>query len=204
MGPWTGYPAPHEQTPANEPLSLKDTKVEELYMYHVCPDVKARVGTVDISWSWSDIRVSVDEIRERLAKNQADSLTSVCDILETLDASERSILNKVISWLEPKDREGRITLLSLKRTAQDLQQGRMVFKSVPSFSLIIQYEGPGRTRKQEEQRFGQGRIVSHARPTYVKVHREHLCPETLDAYELPWEWDSVSIINRRAVRGKTD
>ncbi|KAL8733474.1 MAG: hypothetical protein Q9166_002100 [cf. Caloplaca sp. 2 TL-2023] len=27
------------------------------------------------------------------------------------------------------------------------------------------------------------------RPTYIKVHRKHLAPETLDAYELPWEWE---------------
>ncbi|KAL8776140.1 MAG: hypothetical protein Q9213_008380 [Squamulea squamosa] len=27
------------------------------------------------------------------------------------------------------------------------------------------------------------------RPTYIKVHRKHLSPDTLDAYDLPWEWD---------------
>ncbi|EYE95800.1 uncharacterized protein EURHEDRAFT_411523 [Aspergillus ruber CBS 135680] len=25
--------------------------------------------------------------------------------------------------------------------------------------------------------------------TWVTIHREHLLPETLDAYQLPWEWD---------------
>lgn len=30
-----------------------------------------------------------------------------------------------------------------------------------------------------------------SRPTYIKVHRKHLSPETLDAYKLPWEWDDV-------------
>lgn len=34
------------------------------------------------------------------------------------------------------------------------------------------------------------------RPTYIKVHRKHLSPETLDVYSLPWEWDDVS---RRSV-----
>ncbi|KAL8791930.1 MAG: hypothetical protein Q9195_005506 [Heterodermia aff. obscurata] len=27
------------------------------------------------------------------------------------------------------------------------------------------------------------------RPTYIRVHRKYMCPETLDTYELPWEWD---------------
>ena len=28
-----------------------------------------------------------------------------------------------------------------------------------------------------------------ARPTYIKVHKKHLDPETLNVYHLPWEWD---------------
>lgn len=29
------------------------------------------------------------------------------------------------------------------------------------------------------------------RPTYIKVNRKYLHPDTLDHYGLPWEWDSV-------------
>ena len=29
-------------------------------------------------------------------------------------------------------------------------------------------------------------------PTFIKVHRKHIDPETLDIYELPWVWDNVS------------
>lgn len=36
------------------------------------------------------------------------------------------------------------------------------------------------------------KIVDLNRPTYIKVHRKHLSPDTLDAYDLPWEWDDVS------------
>ncbi|KAI4277132.1 MAG: hypothetical protein LQ337_002005 [Flavoplaca oasis] len=32
-------------------------------------------------------------------------------------------------------------------------------------------------------------VVNLSRPTYLKVHRNHLSPDTLDAYDLPWEWD---------------
>lgn len=28
--------------------------------------------------------------------------------------------------------------------------------------------------------------------TWVKIHRGQILPETLDAYQLPWEWDKVS------------
>ena len=35
-------------------------------------------------------------------------------------------------------------------------------------------------------------VVALNRPTYIKVHRKYLDPETLDVYEMPWEWDDVS------------
>lgn len=28
--------------------------------------------------------------------------------------------------------------------------------------------------------------------TWVRIHREHILPETLDAYQIPWEWDEVN------------
>lgn len=31
------------------------------------------------------------------------------------------------------------------------------------------------------------------KPTYVKVHKDHLAIETLTYYDLPWEWDIVSL-----------
>lgn len=31
-----------------------------------------------------------------------------------------------------------------------------------------------------------------SRPTYIKVHKEHVDPKTLDVYDLPWEWDPAS------------
>ena len=34
--------------------------------------------------------------------------------------------------------------------------------------------------------------IDLSRPTWIKVHRQWLLPETLDAYLLPWEWDDVS------------
>ncbi|MCJ1468738.1 hypothetical protein MMC07_007368 [Pseudocyphellaria aurata] len=33
------------------------------------------------------------------------------------------------------------------------------------------------------------KIMDLSRPTYIKVHRKHLSPDTLDAYELPWDID---------------
>lgn len=34
--------------------------------------------------------------------------------------------------------------------------------------------------------------VDLGKTTWIKVHRKHLSVETLDTYQLPWEWDMVS------------
>lgn len=54
-----------------------------------------------------------------------------------------------------------------------------------SIERILEKEGKG---KKE----GQKKIMDLTRPTYIKVHRKHLSPDTLDVYSLPWEWDEVS------------
>ena len=34
--------------------------------------------------------------------------------------------------------------------------------------------------------------IAIARPTFLKVDKKHLDPETLNAYGIYWEWDEVS------------
>lgn len=45
--------------------------------------------------------------------------------------------------------------------------------------------------KGKEGHKEQKKVLDLARPTYIKVHRKHLSPDTLDKYELPWELDEV-------------
>ena len=35
------------------------------------------------------------------------------------------------------------------------------------------------------------KVLALSRPTFIKVHRKYLDPETLDVYQMPWEWDDV-------------
>ena len=41
------------------------------------------------------------------------------------------------------------------------------------------------------------KLMDLTRPTYIKVHRKHMSPDTLDLYELPWEWDKVNATEPR-------
>ena len=40
----------------------------------------------------------------------------------------------------------------------------------------------------------ENQIMDLRRPTFVKVHRKHISPETLDAFDLPWQWDTVILL----------
>ncbi|KAL8771175.1 MAG: hypothetical protein Q9209_003346 [Squamulea sp. 1 TL-2023] len=48
---------------------------------------------------------------------------------------------------------------------------------------LIAHEG-AMVQKKEQMN-----VVNLNRTTYIKVHRKYLSPDTLDAYDLPWEWD---------------
>lgn len=58
--------------------------------------------------------------------------------------------------------------------------------SEKSIEQILEKEGKGSGAEKK--------IMDLTRPTYIKVHRKHLSPDTLDLYGLPWEWDDVSYI----------
>jgi hypothetical protein len=49
--------------------------------------------------------------------------------------------------------------------------------------------GEARSKQEPTTR---DREIDLSRPTYIKVNRKYLLPDTLDHYKLPWEWDKVS------------
>ena len=56
-----------------------------------------------------------------------------------------------------------------------------------SIEKILKKEGKEKGHGHSKQK----QIMDLSRPTYVKVHRKHLSPETLDEYGLPWEYFAV-------------
>lgn len=57
--------------------------------------------------------------------------------------------------------------------------------SAPVQVSILENEGKSKGHDQKK-------TIDLTQPTYIKVHRKHLSPDTLDVYDLPWEWDDVS------------
>lgn len=47
--------------------------------------------------------------------------------------------------------------------------------------------------KGKKGKDGGKEIMDLSRPTYIKVNKKHLSPETLNEYKLPWAWDEVGL-----------
>ena len=58
--------------------------------------------------------------------------------------------------------------------------------------MMTEVQGRAKQNSKPEQVGQQTHDASPPRPSFLKVHRKHLDPETLNTYELPWKWDEVS------------
>ena len=162
---------------ATNPRGQDETKVKQLCLFIIDPLITVKRAQVNIEWQESRIRISESEIRELVTKNKADGLNSVFAAWEALHLSERPLIADYVHGFGDH-----VTLVSLKRTEQDLQEGNITFKGVPSFQLIVE-------QADLEAWKTVPRLVE---PCHLKVHCHHIGPETLDAYHLPWTWDEVS------------
>lgn len=91
---------------------------------------------------------------------------------------DRELARKAVKAKEDKEKEDKAFQERVKTTF--LQAGY----SEDSIEQMLQNDGKGKEVQKK--------IVDLRRPTYIKVNRKHLSPDTLDAYSLPWEWDDVS------------
>ena len=60
-------------------------------------------------------------------------------------------------------------------------------------SVVGILEAAEKAEKGKKTKSGGNEIMNLTRPTYIKVKTKHLSPETLDKYNLPWQWDEVSL-----------
>ena len=160
---------------ATGPVSQDKAEEVNLLLFTITPSITVQLSWFGIHWNWQDIRCPESEIRELVTLNKANGLKSVFASLEALHVWERALLADFDYRLGAHG-----TSVSFKRTEHDLREGNISLNGVPSFQLIT------------EQPACDARNVKLSRPTYLRVARQHLSPETLNEYHLPWEWDDVS------------
>ena len=193
----------------SENLSLTkiDDQKSSLRLFHLKPIVEDRVDGFAVRWpsEWFVELVEQEEIARELNRYQRRDQTSIIKQLGKLTCEESCMIR---NWCERV--VGKAKLVYVKRTVGKIVYNGVTLSNVPSFEIFVRLQnesevGPqsrGRSRERtrpEEMRDSETRIPRRpsredpatSRPTYIKVHRDHIDPQTLDMYNLPWEWYNV-------------
>ena len=161
------------QENATEPRSQDTAKAVKLRLFTLDPSITTQYALVRIQWYWADSRVPEDEIREMIAKNKADGLKSVFAVLQALHVFEKSHVAGFI-----REIGDHATLVSLKRTEQDVLEGNITFKAVPSFQLIT--EQPASKVKSWNSVSERDQSPEHGTAEYILEKRECIGAESED------------------------
>lgn len=172
-------------------------KVLEYFV--IKPSIKddtSQPGAISLTFWNNKIPMQQVDIRKQLFSSKEEDLQHVLDAYLELFDHEREVISYLI-----EDTKSHVSLMLLKRTYADMTYRGILFKGVPELQFILERvmdedkewirEARARTAitNMNEQMHG----VASSKPTYLKVNRKHVSPETLDAYDLPWEWDDVSL-----------
>ncbi|OJJ57477.1 hypothetical protein ASPSYDRAFT_1056088 [Aspergillus sydowii CBS 593.65] len=129
-----------------------------------------------------------EEVRRKLKHERLVELQRKID-----EEEERERVKKEI-----RDEEARRALEEQKKRAEE---ARMKAAAVEEWKLAEerrriaereaaeQRDREFRERLRVEFGYTEEEIEDANKPTWIKVHRKHLLPDTLIAYQLPWSWD---------------
>lgn len=142
------------------------------------------------------------EEEARRAREQDEYRRMIFEKEEAKVRTEEEYLKRALAGQEERAR---------KKKEQDQQveeQMRQKFRALGkcsishpiSMAVMLTFSGYSNARIEElmkgkrETRPGDREwAIDMTRPTYIKVNRKYLSPDTLDHYQLPWEWDKVSL-----------
>lgn len=196
---------------------LEDHKVLDLFLAK--PMLRDIHDGILLTWSILSTQMQKADIEKQLSKDQEQGLPSIVEVYEDLSLYEHEAIGTRTANAGPGT-----SLISLKRTHADITHRGILFKGIPSLQFVLMtdlngqknddrklrprlndiYSAQGysderiqKMSKDDERERGKGQPmqpVDWVRPTYIRVHRKWIEPETLDAYDLPWEWEDVSLV----------
>lgn len=152
-----------------------------------------------------DHEVETDYVEEDL--DQQGKQTAQPELEEKLTKQEEEVIDEARNAKKLKDEEAlkkrAIETYKIEMLREELknktkkEEADKVFKE----KVRLEFDAAGYdeesiekllTMEEKNKDYGQKKTIDLTRPAYIKLHRKHLSPDTLDTYELPWEWDDVS------------
>lgn len=157
----------------------------KLSLFNVQPVVRDDHNRITLTWLANEIPMSQTAVQEYLEKRKADAFPTLLDAYQAMSPYEQETIR---IWL---DHFNNSALISVKRSYTDLTHRAINFNHVPILQFVLAHDldGDSLIRLPKPGAADPMRDAEWSRPTYIKVHRKHLDPETLNIYELPWEVD---------------
>ena len=172
--------------PSNEASNEeKPKKGTRLHLFQLQSLVRDDFDAMILTWSVSELLISQSIIQDHVDKTREEGGPSIVEAYQELSRHERQAIQiKIESYFRP-------TLVWVKRTFTEITQRGVLFGRVPSLQFVIVHETTGEPLGPLpipiSTAIDSMKELELSRPTYIKVHRKHLSPDTLDAYDLPWE-----------------
>ncbi|KAL8649052.1 MAG: hypothetical protein Q9226_005740 [Calogaya cf. arnoldii] len=165
----------------------KSKKGTRIHLFHLQPIVRDDADLINLVWAVSEIFVSQSLIQDHMDKNREEGAPSVVEAYQKLSRHEREAVRvKLDLYFCPN-------LVWLKRTYTDVTHRDILFQHIPVLQFVLMHETTGEPMGPLplpiSSAINSTKELELVRPTYIRSHVKHLSPDTLDAYDLPWQWD---------------
>lgn len=177
-------------TPTGRVDENKSKKGTRLHLFHFQPFVRDDNGGIFLNWTANELLVSQSDIQDHLDKTLREGLPTVLEAYQDPSPRERDTIRMQLEL------HFRPTLISLKRTYTDITHRDISFKHIPALQFVLMHETTG--EPLDPPSFLTSTAIDSmkeselSRPTYIRCHRKHLSPQTVEAYHLPWQWEEAS------------
>jgi hypothetical protein len=161
---------------------LEDTKAEEQREERRTKALNLAVGRRDIKEAQEKFDA---ELEIKIAKEQLEKAAG---------EEERKEIAKIA--VEDWQREEEAKKLKIKEEEEldNKLDEELNVKSTRMNSFSAEVERVLTKDQDDDKKDTNGLQIIGLRPTFIKVHVKYLLPETLDVYQLPWAYDSVSYL----------
>lgn len=176
--------SPQTSLDQSENAELTKNSDDVMEAWIVAPKIVPIFGDYNLHWEVQVLPLQQAEVANQLRRMRRWKRSSISEQFSALSKEEREAIDFHVTQSSSQF-TSQVSLLALS-----FKKKRLLTKYhelSPCHSVIV----------IARRRYLQSQIKKNclplSRPTYIKVHRKHIDPITLDAYRLPWEWDEVII-----------
>ena len=135
--------------------------------------------------------------QEEAARQKFEEQKIIDEARKAKEAKEREAMKQ----LAIEEHNAKVLEEKMKKKQKEEDEEKAFHERMRSTMIKAGYSEDSieKTLKGKREKEDNGKkIMDLTRPTYIKVHRKHLSPDTLDLYDLPWEWDDVSNVRAQS------